>query len=269
MSERPSDKYSRVYWTIVDDPKFEHVYDDDAALAAWLRLLLIADQAWPASAHLPASCRPKSVKVLVGAGLVVPLPGGRYRVAGLDAERERRAGEQTNGGVVRARTGQRGPDGRYLTPTGGSSGGATGGSSDGLPAVDRPATSSDKTRQDETRRDEGDAPAGLDTAEGEDLPPLTQVIDYLEGRTRRTWHFRPGQSTWDTLNADVRDFGAEAVIRAMEAVRIDHPDNGQLIFAASRALHAIPSSETKPLDDEYVRSFLANKRQARSAARGA
>src|SRR5690348_15515478 len=59
MTERAA--YSRVYWSIVDDPKFESVYDSDSNLAAWLRLLLIADQAHPASAHLPSNVRRSSV----------------------------------------------------------------------------------------------------------------------------------------------------------------------------------------------------------------
>lgn len=105
MSDRAA--YSRVYWTIVDDPKFEHVYDDDAALAAWLRLLLIADQSWPASAHLPTNCRPKAVKVLVGAGLVTMMPGGRYRISGLDRERQRRKD---------AASGKRDPNGTQTGP---------------------------------------------------------------------------------------------------------------------------------------------------------
>lgn len=90
MSERQP--YSRVYWSITDDEKFAAcgAYDDDRMLAAWLRLLLVADQAHPASAHLPATLR-RSVKTrLAEAGIIDLLPGGRYRVHGLDAERERR-----------------------------------------------------------------------------------------------------------------------------------------------------------------------------------
>jgi hypothetical protein len=88
MSERAA--YSRVYWSIVDDPKFASIYDTDAHLAAWLRLLLIADQAHPASAHLPVTVRKSSVTELARVELIDLLPGGRYRVHGLDAERARR-----------------------------------------------------------------------------------------------------------------------------------------------------------------------------------
>jgi len=82
--------YSRVYWSIIDDDRFAVVYDDDAALSAWLRLLLIADQAWPASAHLPIGIKAAALSKLVETGLVV-VTGSRYRIHGLDAERERRA----------------------------------------------------------------------------------------------------------------------------------------------------------------------------------
>lgn len=94
MSERAP--YSRVYWSIVDDEKFVTVYDNDAHLAAWLRLLLIADQAHPASAHLPTNVRKASVKALANVGLI-DVTGGRYRVRGLDAERRRRRDAATTG----------------------------------------------------------------------------------------------------------------------------------------------------------------------------
>lgn len=84
MTERA---YCRVYYTIKDDPKFEGIREDDHHLAAWLRLLMAADAIWPASPDLPASARKASVKALVDAGIVDILPGGRYRIHGLDAER--------------------------------------------------------------------------------------------------------------------------------------------------------------------------------------
>lgn len=84
MSERA---YCRVYYSIKDDPKFDGIRDDDHHLATWLRLLMTADAIWPASPDLPASARKASVKALVVAELVDLLPGGRFRIHGLDAER--------------------------------------------------------------------------------------------------------------------------------------------------------------------------------------
>jgi hypothetical protein len=80
MSERAG--YSRVYWTIIDDPKFVTIFDDDHNLAAWLRLLMTADQAHPASATLPVNVRKTAVRALVDAGIIddpaePPLPDPR------------------------------------------------------------------------------------------------------------------------------------------------------------------------------------------------
>lgn len=83
--------YSRHYHELVDDPKFTDVYPDDRHYACWSRLLMLADQAWPASAHLPATARKASVAKLAEVGLVDLLPDGRFRMHGLQAERERRA----------------------------------------------------------------------------------------------------------------------------------------------------------------------------------
>jgi hypothetical protein len=88
MGERAP--YSRVYWSIVDDEKFAAIYDNDRHLATWLRLLIVADAIWPASATLPATARKASVEALIKAELIDPLPGRRYRIHGLDAERGRR-----------------------------------------------------------------------------------------------------------------------------------------------------------------------------------
>ena len=88
MSTRP---YSLVYWSVVDDPMFEGIYDDDAAFATWLRLLLLADGTYPAPAPIPSTTRNKPLARLVEAGLVELMPGRRYRVRGLSAERERRS----------------------------------------------------------------------------------------------------------------------------------------------------------------------------------
>ena len=63
MSDRP---YSRHYHELVDDAKFADIYPDDHHYACWSRLLMLADQAWPASAHIPATARKASVAKLAG-----------------------------------------------------------------------------------------------------------------------------------------------------------------------------------------------------------
>lgn len=83
--------YSRLYHSLVDDPDFAGVYDDDAAFATWVRLLMVADASYPTAAPLPRSARRRPLQKLQDAGLVEVLPGQRFRVKGLESERGRRA----------------------------------------------------------------------------------------------------------------------------------------------------------------------------------
>ena len=91
--------YARVYHGIVDDPRFDRVYDNDAALAQWLRMLLIADALYPTSAPMPR--RNSAVTLLIESGLVEERPGNRYVIHGLEAERERRSASARIGAAVR------------------------------------------------------------------------------------------------------------------------------------------------------------------------
>ena len=91
--------YCRVYHEIVDDPKFRRVYHDDAALATWLRMLLVADAMYPASAPMPEITN--AVQVLIRSGLIQKRPGNRYIVTGLEREREMRSHSARNAAAVR------------------------------------------------------------------------------------------------------------------------------------------------------------------------
>jgi hypothetical protein len=95
MSERQP--YSRVYWSIRQDPKFRGIYSNDSHLAAWLRLLIAADATWPAPADVPANAKPASVKALAECGLVDLLGDGLFTIHGLQAERGRRQEAATRG----------------------------------------------------------------------------------------------------------------------------------------------------------------------------
>lgn len=97
-------QYVRVYYSIVDDERFASVYDTPH-LATWLRLLMIADAVWPASAYLPASEKRSSVAVLARAGLL-ELDGRRFRVHGLDAERNARGNAGRIGAAERWQSGR-------------------------------------------------------------------------------------------------------------------------------------------------------------------
>lgn len=79
-------------------------------------------------------------------------------------------------------------------------------------------------------------------------PPLTVVVDYIEDRSGRPWTHRPGSKLWDTLTADLRDFGADRVIATMTTLDGHRLDHGQLVYGASRRLHPIEGTPTaKPL----------------------
>jgi hypothetical protein len=84
-----SGPYARVYHSVVEDPMFERVFDNDHALATWLRMLLIADAMYPTSAPMPP--RNPTVRLLIDCGLVIERPGNRYSIRGLQAEREHRS----------------------------------------------------------------------------------------------------------------------------------------------------------------------------------
>lgn len=99
MSERQP--YSRVYWSIRTDAKFDAIYTDDRHLATWLRLLIAADATWPAPADVPASARKASLTALVDARLIDLLPGGLFKVHGLDAERGRRRDAAQTSALIR------------------------------------------------------------------------------------------------------------------------------------------------------------------------
>lgn len=82
--------YSRVYWTIRNDPRLLGIYPNDAHLATWMRLLLAADMSWPAPADIPSNVSRKSLEALESAGIIELVAGGMFTFHGLDAERGRR-----------------------------------------------------------------------------------------------------------------------------------------------------------------------------------
>jgi hypothetical protein len=95
-------EYVRVYQSVVDDPKFVTIYDDDHHFATWVRLLMAADATWPASCPIPVGTRKASLNALVEAGIVDLGTGHRFRIRGLDAERGRRSEAGRAGGLASA-----------------------------------------------------------------------------------------------------------------------------------------------------------------------
>jgi hypothetical protein len=212
MSERAA--YSRVYWSIIDDAKFANVYDDDRALAAWTRLLLVADMAWPASAHIPVNTRRQSVAILVGAGLIDLQAGSRYRVHGLDAERNRRKESATHPPTNRGPNGDQSGTGRSPVVPG----------ERGL-------------RRDETSKDETSPPAGA--READDQPEF----EALQWLGRHGCYLRPGDGYHQKLILAVERFGINRVVGTMDRLAsagVMDGDTKGFIFGATDALFPRP-----------------------------
>jgi hypothetical protein len=241
VSERAA--YSRVYWSIVDDPKFVSVYDSDANLAAWLRLLLIADQSHPASAHLPSNVRKSSVAELARVELIDLLPGHRYRVHGLDAERERRRLAATS----RPGSGPRPDPSGTRSVTGRSPNGS------GTTGLRR-----DETRKDETRRD---------SARADDDDPWRD--DEHEARAWLSKHgcdIRPGNG-WDQhLVTMVAAHGVNAVVGMFDRLAEAGTKNGDtkaFLFAAKDALTARTRPDLRALEREDAAEGRSEARSQR------
>ena len=101
MADRP---FVRIYHSdLIRD--YPTVWDDDAALAAWLRLLVAADGSWPTPAEFPRSVKGRSVEALVKAGLVSVVGTHRYQIKGMDAERSARQDAARNAAAKRWQSG--------------------------------------------------------------------------------------------------------------------------------------------------------------------
>lgn len=97
-----ADAYSRLYHRF--SREFPGIYADDAALAAWVRLLLVADASWPMHPPIPRSVNDAALNALIKAKLVL-LDGDCYTVRGLDAERNRRSDAARNAAAMRWHSG--------------------------------------------------------------------------------------------------------------------------------------------------------------------
>lgn len=142
MSDRAA--YSRVYWSVMDDPKFDGIREDPRRFGSWSILLIAADMAWPAPAYVPSTVPRSCYRALVTAGLVDELTGGRFRIHGLAAERGRRRDAATRSGTGRD------PDGSQ-----------TGGNREPDGALDEA-----ETRQDEEKTSRGSARESLPGDDG-------------------------------------------------------------------------------------------------------
>lgn len=221
---RTDDPYSRVYWRAVDDPKFAEVWWDDQTLATWLRLLVIADQAWPASAALYDGVSRRALKRLTDSGLVV-LERRSYRIKGLDREREKRSGAAR--AAVAQRLDRREPpepseDDDGLTPDVPAYAVRTpeGDTSD-VPSQGEPRRAKPSREEPRTRAN------GRTPDEGED--------DVLDGWYRLTAR-APSRQVTAWLDRLVAEHGATPVLRALAESHREDPDLSTMLTRTQNRL---------------------------------
>ena len=80
------DPYVTIERTVVDDERLADIYPDNAAFGAYVKLLIAANAAWPASAELPSWC-PAEVIAMLEKVAVVNVTGDRFRVLEMDSKR--------------------------------------------------------------------------------------------------------------------------------------------------------------------------------------
>ena len=177
MSERPP--YSRIYWSVLDDPKFDAVRDDMRNFGAWALLLVLADMAWPAPAFLPPTVSRRSITVLEQAGLIDKLAGWRYRIHGLDKEREQRSNHAASAAAARW---SNAPSNAPSSP---------------------PSNAETMPRQAETRRDE----TSTDTARASESDPVVVYATLTNG-----W---PSPKAVDWIDSLTGEYGAGQTCAAL------------------------------------------------------
>jgi hypothetical protein len=243
------DPYVRVYYRVIDDPKFADVFDDDARLACWLRLLLIADGCYPAPAPIPHGIRRAAFAHLVTVGLVDLEPGSRYRIHGMNSERGARSRKAADAAAESWR--KRRGDAPAMQAHSGSNASASDTNMHSAPLLSEPIRSAPIRSAPTARGDAFDA---------------MQAIEDLTGRP---FAWGPGSPICDTLTGDVAELGIVRVLAEYRAVK--DAANGSpidcagIVFGAHKRLYPIPGSVKQgpkpkglgPDMDEVDRAFSA------------
>lgn len=85
-------------------------------LLGWrVHLEILADAAWPAAAFIPADCPEWVLARLRDHEVLVPFPGGRFRLPAYDAARETRTRKAAIGGTARAEQAARSASGKFTS----------------------------------------------------------------------------------------------------------------------------------------------------------
>ena len=227
MSERAP--YSRVYWSVMDDPKFDGIRENARHLGSWLLLLIVADMAYPAPAFVPSTVPKASLRVLTECGLIDAMSGGRFRVHGLASERG-----------MRSDTGRNASASRWQS-------------------VRNAKPILDKQSIDETRRDEH-------TREG--LPNLDRpAIAVLEERTGELAS-QAGERQLSEYDRLVGRHGLVAVTAAFDGVSNGKPMTArQLVWAAMKVLEPFVDPKSVAQTERAEEQDAAHRRRVAATQR--
>jgi hypothetical protein len=237
-------KYVRVYFSIIDDPKFAEVYRHEATVGTWLKLLMTADAVWPASCDLPRWVKPGPLTLLTQAGIVDLLPDHRYRIHGLDAERTRRSTAAAVGGHASGRS-------RSVEH-----------SLNERSRDERTESNLAKQSRAETSRAEQNAPAQIERYDRYDDPEQEALV-WL---AKHGCDIRPGNGYHQKLVVAVEHHGVNALIGMMDrlaAAGTKAGDTKGFLFGAIDALDKRSRPNLAELEAEDRQGDLSADRQRR------
>jgi len=222
------------------------IWDDDKALATWVRLLALADKMWPSPAELPRGANKPAVDRLIGAGLIESVGPHRYHIPSLDKKRTAASNAASNAARIRH--------------------GTAASNAQSLPTIRRPDTDVDT---DQTRGMRASGPMAEELAEiydratGNDPIPvdvrrLQKLAADLTGDAFVNIHAGLGlkatkeqlphgfdrvESAWRQV--DVR-------VRAASGPNVK-PTLRQLVFGADELLNIVPKPEATEVREEQGR----------------
>ena len=232
MSKTDGRPYVRVYLSIIDDDRFAAVYDDDHHLSTWLRLLMLADMLWPAPFDMPASARPASVAALKAAGLIDAV-GPRFRVHGLDAERERRSAVGRAGASARWSDGNANADANALQSQ-----------------SNRNARDASRSVADIPLEKNDDVGVGREDIDAYNVETWVRLVQLSEEMTGKRSLGQPTSKLGERALQQVEDFGWMSVEaawhKAQEMLPLKpRPSIGQIVLSADNFLRPIPRIDGK------------------------
>jgi hypothetical protein len=238
--------FSRIYHRLADE--FPQVYDSPD-LAGYVRLLVAADQSWPTSARWAGLVSKATLGRLVSSSLVI-LDGSRYRIRGLDRERESRSQSASHAARSRWSDAPRNADGNATR--------------NATRNAETMPSREEKSRE-ETRRDEHIARARLDESR-DGLPHLTpqvqEAVERVMGRPITT----ASDKVLTSLDELVERHGVPTVTRTMADIAASGKTSWpEVVFGSRNALQPIPGSPDSKAERERAEQSAHDRRKAAEA----